>query len=140
MSRQANSTAPVRPTRVPLAGRNRLNVKDKEPGYVYRYVNANLADDPDRVERMKEAGYEIVPRAEAKVLGDNRVDNSTSIGSGASISVGGGTRAILMRQREDWYKEDQRAKQSEVDAIEQTMKRDSKSDYGKLNPNARVDE
>lgn len=126
------SPAQERPTRVPLAGRNRLAVKNKEDGYVYRYVNANLENDPDRIERMMEAGYELVPREQAGALGDNKVDNSSPMGSAASISVGQGTRAVLMRQRKDWFDEDQREKMKEVDAIEQTMRRDSKSDYGTL--------
>lgn len=140
MSRQATPPAQERPKRVPLAGRNRLNVKNKDPNFVYRYVNANLENDPDRLERMKEAGYELVPRAEAGSLGDNRVDNPSPIGSEASIAVGQGTRAVLMRQRKEWFDEDQAAKQAEVDAIEQTMRRESKSDYGTLeflNPKAR---
>jgi hypothetical protein len=134
------SPAQVRPSRVPLSGRNRLAVKNKDEGYVYRYVNANLENDPDRIERMKEAGYELVSRDVAGKLGDNRVDNSTPIGSTASISVGQGTRAVLMRIRKDWYDEDQSVKQREIAALEQTMKSESKADYGKLNPNARVDE
>jgi len=132
MSRQANSPAQERPKRVPLAGRNRLHVKNKDPNFVYRYVNANLENDPDRIERMKEAGYELVPREEAGELGDKRVDNSSPIGSTASIAVGQGTRAVLMRQRKEWFDEDQSAKQAEVDAVEQTMRRESKSDYGTL--------
>jgi hypothetical protein len=139
MTKQTSPTQ-VRPSRVPLSGRNRLAVKNKEEGYVYRYVNANLENDPDRVERMQAAGYEIVPQAVAGKLGDSRVDNATPIGSSASIAVGQGTRAILMRIRQDWYKEDQNTKQHEIDAIEQTMRSESKADYGKLNPHARVDE
>jgi hypothetical protein len=39
-----------------------------------------------------------------------------------------------MRIPEDWYKEDQRAKQAEIDAVEATMKSDARkaADYGKL--------
>lgn len=138
MNRKTSNTQ-ERPTRVPLSGRNRLAIKDKDPNYVYRYVNANLENDPDRVERMQEAGYELVPKAEAGSLGDNKVDNSSPIGSSASISVGQGTRAVLMRQRKDYYEEDQRAKQAELDALEKTMRGESKSDYGTLDLNARLD-
>lgn len=130
MSRQSQAPAQERPKRTPLAGRNRLAVKDKDPNFVYRYVNANLENDPDRIERMKEAGYELVPRSQAGSLGDNKVDNSSAIGSTASISVGQGIRAVLMRQRKEWYEEDQQAKQAEVDAVEKTIQGGSKSDYG----------
>jgi hypothetical protein len=81
---------------------------------------------------MKEAGYEIVPRAASGKLGDDRVDNASSMGSAAEISVGQGTKAILMRQRKEFYDQDQATKQAEIDAIERTMKRESKSDYGTL--------
>jgi hypothetical protein len=39
-----------------------------------------------------------------------------------------------MRQREDFYKEDQAAKQAEIDELEQTMKREAKekADYGSI--------
>ena len=120
--------ASARPTRVPLSARNRLSVKNKEDGYVYRIVN----DVEDRVERLLEAGYEIVPADKAGQVGDKRVDSPTSLGSASSISVGKGTRAVVMRQRDNFYKEDQAAKQHEIDAVEQTMQGDAQkaSDYG----------
>lgn len=140
MSRVPSSPAqerPSRPQRTPLAGRNRLAVKNKEDGYVYRIVNANLENDPDRVERMQEAGYELVPSEKVGRVGDKRVDDPSPLGTASSISVGQGTRAVVMRIRKDWYDEDQRAKQAELDEIEQTMKRESKSDYGTLDLNPR---
>lgn len=132
MSRPSNSQTQERPKRTPVGRGNRLKVENKEPGYTYRYVNTNLEKDPDRVARFLEAGYEIVPKASAGNLGDKRVDNPSSLGSSATLSVGQGTQAVLMRIREDWYKEDQRDKQAELDALEQTMSRDAKSDYGSI--------
>jgi hypothetical protein len=132
MSRQPDSKTQERPKRVPLSGRKVFGKENKDPNYVYRYVNANLEKDPERVARFKEAGYEIVPRGVAGDLGDNKVDSATPMGSVAELSVGQGTKAVLMRQRKEWYLEDQSAKQAEVDAIEQTMRRESKSDYGTL--------
>lgn len=120
--------ASARPTRVPLSARNRLSIKNKEEGYEYRIVN----DVEDRVERLMEAGYEIVPADKAGTIGDKRVDSPSSLGSASSISVGKGIRAVVMRQREDYYKEDQTAKQRQIDAVEQTMQGDAQkaSDYG----------
>lgn len=129
MSRTANSPAQARPTRTPLNSRQRLSVRNREAGYVYRIVNANLEDDPDRVARFMEAGYELVPKDKGGSVGDAKVDNPTSLGSASEISVGQGTKAVLMRIREDWYKEDQAAKQREIDEIERTMKQ-GKADYG----------
>lgn len=135
----ATDLAPVRPKRVPLAGRNRLKVKDQDPDKSYRYVNANDEHDPDRVERFLEAGYTLVPRRQSGTLGDNKVDNTSPMGSVAEVSVGQGMKAVLMAQPREWYDEDQRAKMAELDAIERTMKSESKSDYGTLNTNAPID-
>ena len=132
MSRQANSAAPSgRVRRTPLSGRSRLSVKNQEPGYVYRIVNANLDNDPDRVNSLIEQGYEVVPKDKTGVVGDKLVDNSSSLGSSSEISVGQGTKAVVMRIREDWFKEDQRIKQDLVDQTEQTMRKE-KADYGDL--------
>jgi hypothetical protein len=132
MSRPSNSPAQERPKRTPIGRGNRLKVEKKEDGYTYRYVNTNLEKDPDRVARFMEAGYEIVPKASSGSLGDKRVDNPSPLGSSATLSVGQGTQAVLMRIRKDWYEEDQRAKQADIDAIEQTMSKDAKSDYGTI--------
>ncbi len=130
MSRQANSPAPSgRVRRTPLSGRSRLSVRNQEPGYVYRIVNTNMDNDPERVQSLIEQGYEIVPRDKSGPVGDKRVDNSSSLGSSSEISVGQGTKAVVMRIREDWYKEDQAIKQSMVDQTEQTMRKE-KADYG----------
>lgn len=127
MTRQANPIAPERPKRVPISSRNRLEVKNKEPGYVYRIVN----DVDDRVERLQEAGYELCPDSKVGAIGSKRVDNPSSLGSQSTVSVGRGVRAVVMRQKEEYYKEDQAAKQAEIDAVEQSMKQ-ARSDYGSV--------
>ena len=135
MSRTANSqvaSAPVeRPRRTPLSGRSRVAVRNKEAGYHYRVVNANLDTDPERIQTFLEQGYEIVPAVKAGQVGDKRVDDPSSLGSSSQISVGQGTKAIVMRIREDWYKEDQATKQAEIDALEATMK-PANADYGSI--------
>lgn len=129
MTRQEKtpSVASARPRRSPLVGRNRLAVRNQKPGFVYRIVN----DMDDNVVRRQEQGYEVATAEEIGPVGDKRVDNITSPGSAAQISVGQGTKAVVMRIPEDWYKEDQAAKQAEIDALEQTMKKDN-SDYGDI--------
>lgn len=131
MSRQSNSpVASARPQRTPLSSRNRLSLKNKDEGFVYRYVN----DVDDRVERFTEAGYEIVPAAQVGLGGDKRVDSSTSLGSASSVPMGKGVRAVVMRIRKEWYDEDQAVKQASIDAVEATMKSDAQkaSDYGEF--------
>lgn len=109
--------------------RNVLTIKGQEPGYEYRIVN----DTGDRVSQLQEIGYEIVQDQSVQV-GDRRVVNPTKEGSPVQVSVGNGVKGYVMRIKSDWYKEDQIAKQSQVNELEKTMKADAKStsDYGNL--------
>lgn len=109
--------------------RNVLRVEGKEPGFEYRIVN----DDGDRISQFQEMGYELVADKTVKV-GARRVANPTAEGSPIQVSVGGGQKAYLMRIRDDWYKEDQAAKQKQVDETVASMKKDAAdtADYGKL--------
>jgi hypothetical protein len=119
-----------RPSRASLSQRNRLSIKDRDPNYHYRLVNANLQSDPDRVERMQEIGYEVVPGKKVGQTGDSQVDNPSPVGSAGQISVGKGDKAVWMRIRKDWYQEDQAEKQAEIDEVEQQQK--NRADYGSL--------
>lgn len=120
-----------RPQRIPVGQRNILTVKGKDPNYEYRIVN----DIDDRVQQFKDAGYEIVADEDAKV-GDKRVDSASSLGSGKAISVGQGTKAFLMRQRKEWYDEDQAAKLGHVAEIERATKEKAlDGTYGKIEIN-----
>lgn len=128
MRQSLNSASAPAKRRTPINGRNVLTVEGKEPGYVYRIVN----DTGDRVQQFLEAGYELVDAKSVRV-GDRRVDKVTSEGSKAQVSVGGGDKAIVMRIKEEWYKEDQTAKQEHVNRLEETIKQTAgKADYGKL--------
>lgn len=114
--------------RNPIAGRNRLSVHNKDDNYVYRIVN----DVDDRIDAFKENGWEPVLAKDTKI-GDKRVETSGPTGSVAEISVGNDTKAIVMRIKKEWFEEDQKTKQAQVDAIEQTMKEDALRDnYGNL--------
>ena len=121
------ATKAQRTQRTPLANRSVLGIKGKEPGYVYRIVN----DTGDRVASFQEQGYEIVPDAKVGATGNRRVDNPSALGSASSISVGQNTKAVVMRIKDDWYKEDQAVKQQTVDDSEQTMKNPT-ADYGSI--------
>jgi len=123
------SSASARPKRTPISGRNILTVKGKEAGFEYRIVN----DSGDRIEMFKDAGWELVDSKDVTV-GDRRVDRTTSEGSKAQVSVGGGTKAFVMRIPKEYYDEDQAAKNKQVDALEESMKKQalSGSDYGDI--------
>lgn len=131
MARQPTNSQPeasARPRRTPISSRNRLEVKNKEPGYVYRIVN----DVDDRIPLLQEQGYEIVPDAKIGLAGNRRVDSATALGSSSHVSVGQGTKAVVMRQRDEYFREDQALKQGQVDETEQAIKR-PKADYGEVN-------
>lgn len=133
MTRQSTpQVASARPSRTPLGKRNRLSVKNVDPAYHYRIVNANLSTDPDRVQDFIEAGYELVPQAEAGQIGDKRVGSPSALGSTSEISVGQGTKAVLMRIRKDWYQEDQTAKQHELDELEATTRAEAQQNRGEF--------
>jgi hypothetical protein len=124
-----------RPRRSPLDGRNRLTVRDRDPDYFYRIVNANLDSDPDRVQNLVDQGYEIVNRDKAGQVGDKKVDNPSALGSAGQISVGQGTKAIVMRIRKEWYAEDQTEKQRQNDREEASA--EQRADYGKVSVEVR---
>jgi hypothetical protein len=128
MTRQSPSSASARTRRQPLAVRNRVAVRNQEPGYVYRVVN----DLDSRVEELIDRGYEVVPQQKVVREGDKRVDDASALGSNSSISLGRGDRGVVMRIKREWYNEDQAAKAVRADDLEKTMKNDGKqaSDYG----------
>jgi len=120
----------TRTRRSPINGvRNKLNVRGQEPGYVYRIVN----DIEDRVQSLQEMGYEIVTD-KGVTVGDKRIANPTQEGSPVKVSVGQGVQAYVMRQKQEWFDEDQKAKNARNDELEAQMKREAKDAgfYGKL--------
>lgn len=119
-----------RARRTPINGtRNRLNVRGQEPGFVYRIVN----DVDDRVQTFQEMGYEIVTD-KAVTVGDKRIANPTQEGSPVKVSVGQGIQGYVMRQKKEYYDEDQATKQRAVDELEGSMHKEAKGEgfYGKL--------
>lgn len=114
--------------RTPVGRRNVLTVTGKEPGYVYRVVN----DVGDNVQRYLNAGYEFVDASKV-TIGDTRIGAPTATGSNAEAQVGGGTKAFVMRQKDEFYQEDQAAKQALVDKMEAATKEKAlDGNYGKL--------
>ena len=128
MTKESIATPPKeRVTRTPLGQRNRLKAVNTDPGYVQRWFN----NVDDRISDSIERGWEIVPADKAKVTA-NIVDNTSSMGSAKEVSVGGGTKAYLMRIKKEWYEDDQKAKQREIDLQVEQLKRanTAASDYG----------
>lgn len=105
-----------RPVRVPLGTRNVLTAS-KRKGFVRRFVN----DEPGRVKQYEAAGYSVV--TEATPVGDPKVGKGNPVGSAVNIPVGDGKKAVLMEIKEEWYAEDQKAKQDKILMSENDMKR-----------------
>lgn len=114
--------------RTPVGRRNVLTVTGKEPGYVYRIVN----DKGDRIQQFLDAGYELVENKDVRI-GDSRLGNPSATGSKAEAQVGNGQKAFVLRIKEEWYNEDQKAKQEIVDQTEAATKEKAlDGTYGKL--------
>jgi len=128
-NKEAIAKAPSgRVRRTPVGVRNILTVKGQDPNYHYRIVN----DTGDRIQNFIEAGYEIV-KADEVTVGDKRVNKATAAGSNAEVSVGGGEKGFVMRIKKEWYEEDHKAKQAEVDATESSIRQKAlDGTYGEL--------
>lgn len=105
-----------RPKRVPLGTRNVLKYPAR-PGYVRRVVN----DVEDRVQRFKEAGYEIVQKKDLP-SGDPRAGDGSQMGMPVAKSVGNGIKGVLMEIPQEYYLEDQQTKHEKITAEESAMK------------------
>ena len=122
---------PTRIKRTPVGGkRNILSVKGGDTvNFHYRVVN----DVGDRVAMFQQQGYEVVSD-DTISIGDRRIANPAQEGSPIKVSVGNGTQAFLMRQKKEFYIEDQAEKQKHVDQTEGSIKVQARkaADYGKL--------
>ena len=119
----------TRPERTSNGVRNIMTVKGKEPGFTYRWVN----DTDDRISEFEEIGYEVVKDKTIKV-GDKRVNSPSADGTPVQKSVGGGTQAFLMRIKDEFYQEDQAAKQKRIAELEASLKTEAQAQglIGKL--------
>jgi len=115
---QAPQVVQGRPKRVPLSQRNVISLNGiKVPkGMVPRLFN----DVDNRINDALAAGYQFV-MSDGK-LGDERCSEPSKMGSYVTKSVGGGRVGYLMATPEEFYNEDQAAKQRQVDASEAAMK------------------
>lgn len=115
-----------RPKRLTNGVRNRMAFINKDPNYVYRVVN----DTDDNVFLREEQGYEVVKVSDHQGR-NSRVESGRTVDN--SLSVGGGTKAVLMRIRKEWFEEDQKAKKERVDASEAAIKKPALDGaYGKV--------
>lgn len=118
-----------RVTRRPLHQQGPMTILgEKDPDFVYRVVN----DVGARVSQMQAAGYEIVTD-DGITIGESRVSDPNQLGSSKRVLSKDGTVSILMRQKREWWEEDQKAKQQQIDEQESAMKQDAAQGmYGKI--------
>ena len=105
-----NKAPSGRPQRKPIGTSNRMKIRNRDDvNFFYRWVN----DVDDRVEMFKEGGYQVVDPQDAQ-LEQSRIEGGLS--ADKTLSVGGGIRAVLMRQRKEDYDEDQNTKKEAITA------------------------
>jgi acetyl/propionyl-CoA carboxylase alpha subunit len=100
--------------------RNKIpQVLNPDPDYVYRYVYDT--DEDNRVDSLMEMGYEVVDKGSVKVSQNKRVAEANALGSQITVQSGK-NRLVLMRQKREYYEEDKKAKEANVDKTEEGMK------------------
>lgn len=112
-----------RKERVPFGiKRGKMQVKDADPNYVYRWVN----DTPGRLDDAQRGGYAFVGNAS---VGEKDVSNrNNDLGSRVSKVVGRDAFgkpevAYLMRIQKSLYEADQKIKQKGLDELDRSIKR-----------------
>lgn len=126
--KEAIAKAPAsRVRRGALDRTNVLTVEGRDPNFVYRFVN----DTPGRIAQLEARGY-VIESADAVKIGEQRVGKPSTLGSSATVHVGQGMTGVLMKQRKDWYDEDQAVKQAYVKQTEDATKPQEDGMYGKI--------
>lgn len=115
--------------RVPLNGnsRNLLTIAHRDPDYEYRWV----INDPDRVEKFKDAWWEVDDDPRNQRPGDRRIDTSAGTSSIVETKAGGGKKYVLMKLPKELYEADQKAKHDEIDRVEAETLREAKQAPGR---------
>ena len=130
MNMRAEAIEKQKPKRIPLGRRNVLTVKGvtDDANFHYHWFN----DVDQRLQNCLDAGYEFVGKNGLEV-GDKTVESAKGTDSVLKKGVGGGRIAYLMRIPIELYKQDQAAKQLEVDQLEETLKAPKvEGSYGKV--------
>ncbi len=88
-----------------------------EKGYVHRIVN----DEPGRLDRFTEAGWEFIHRHNSQ--DHDGLGSVLDYFTGVTLTNQEG-KSYAMRIKEDWYNEDQAAKQKEgPDLVDESVRR-----------------
>ena len=117
-----------RPERMSLGERGSLTYDPallrelKDQGLTPRLVS----DEPGRVDTFLKRGYKFI-QADGQI-GDEKAGDASKVGANLVKHVGSGKQGFLMAIPTEWYEEDQRKKQGQVDASEAAMKAPKKGE------------
>jgi hypothetical protein len=104
---------------------SKLSVNHTIPGY-HLHV---FTDEGNRIYEAQEAGYEFVAPEEVGGISENVVSRNTDVGNRVRYLVnprtgeGSAKYGYLMKQREEWYKEDQAALAAKNNLIDNTIRK-----------------
>ena len=98
-----------RKERVPFGSPKQRLTNPGDPNFVYRIFNDNWTKEPGRIMRAKAAGYEVVEGYDHIAVGTN--EDGTAI------------QGVLMRIPKEFYEEDQKLKQAEIDKVDAEIHR-----------------
>ncbi len=116
-----DSITETRPERIPVSGqRDILTVRGKDPAYEYRFVK-DEHEAGQRILRFLDAGYSLVLSDEGIIVGQNHVYKSENVGSLIRAPAGKEGFLYLMKQRKEFYEEDQTVKQEQILDTEKQM-------------------
>jgi hypothetical protein len=129
----------IRRNRTPLTVQKRLASFDRDPEYMYRWVN----DTEGNIHRFKKAGWEHVDVQGKELEVNHDFQDASWRQSALSQKVGGGITAYVMRIPKEIYREDQERKfkdsmdyerQLKVKELNEgyKIKSEIKADFGKL--------
>jgi len=114
LPRTESGKATKRPERIPVSGqRDILTVRGKDNDYVYRWIK-DEQEQGQRILKFKNAGYVFVDEKDGLEVGQNHVYKSKNVGSLIRVPAGQGEFLYLMKQRKEFYTEDQAAKQDQI--------------------------
>lgn len=122
-----------RPKRIPVSGaRDILSATNIPKGHVPRWVNDY---PPGRIQKYLDGGWNFLTRAGVQT-GDRTVNTGDSMSSLQTRNVGNNTVAYLMVIKEEFFKEDDKAKQDAITNREKAIFDRAKREidgYGSLN-------
>ena len=100
-----------RKKRVPFGSPAPRLPRGDDDRFVWRVFNDNWRREPGRIQRAKDAGYEVVGGCDEVAVGVNE--------DGSAI------KGVLMRIPKELYDEDQKLKQKEIDKVNEQINRGS---------------